>query len=355
MNVGDFDYRLPEELIAQEPLAIRSASRMLVLDRGRHQWEDSQFQSLPHYLRPGDCLILNDTRVFPCRLFGHRKGVNAVPVGAHNPHRGEFLSSAVEVFLTRQSADDPLVWSALVRPGRKLPVGEVITFAEGFAAEITGRGEFGERTVRFEVEGDLITLLERYGHIPLPPYIRRADSSADRDRYQTVFADHLGSVAAPTAGLHFTPEVLAACRDAGATIAEVTLHVGLGTFQPLHNDIVEKNQLHAERYEVTAEAAETINAATRRIAVGTTSTRTLESVARDGRIFPGSGDTSIFLYPGYRFQAIDALITNFHLPKSSLLMLVSAFAGTDFTISAYNHAVARQYRFFSYGDCMLIL
>lgn len=354
MNVGDFDYRLPEELIAQQPLAIRSASRMLVLDRGGHQWEDSQFQALPHFLRPGDCLILNDTRVFPCRLFGHRKGVNAVPVGAHNPHRDEFLTRAVEVFLTRQSAD-PLVWSALVRPGRKLPVGEVITFAEGFAAEITGRGEFGERTVRFEVEGDLITLLERYGHIPLPPYIRRADSSSDRDRYQTVFADHLGSVAAPTAGLHFTPEVLAACRDAGATIAEVTLHVGLGTFQPLHEDIVEKNQLHAERYEVTPEAAETINAATRRIAVGTTSTRTLESVARDGRIFPGSGETRIFLYPGYRFQAIDALITNFHLPKSSLLMLVSAFAGKDFTISAYDYAVAQQYRFFSYGDCMLIL
>lgn len=355
MNVSDFDYHLPEDLIAQQPLEDRAASRMLVLDRNRKQWEDAKFRSLPHYLRPGDCLILNDTRVFPCRLFGHRKGVNAAAVGMHNSHRNEHLSSAVEVFLTRQNASDPLTWSALVRPGRKLPVGELITFADGFAAEITGRGEFGERTIRFEAEGDLFTLIERYGHVPLPPYIRRADSPADRDRYQTVFADRRGSVAAPTAGLHFTPDILEACRDAGATIAELTLHVGLGTFQPLHDDVVENNRLHAERYEVTPEAAEIINAANRRIAVGTTTTRTLESVAHDGRVHPGSGETHIFLYPGFRFQAVDALITNFHLPKSSLLMLVSAFAGKDFTINAYNHAVAQQYRFFSYGDCMLIV
>ncbi|MCC7339667.1 MAG: tRNA preQ1(34) S-adenosylmethionine ribosyltransferase-isomerase QueA [Bryobacterales bacterium] len=355
MHVSDFDYFLPAERIAQQPLQDRAASRMLVLDRRLGEWRDSQFRSLPEFLRPGDCLILNDTRVFPCRLFGHRGGVKALPVGANNRHRAEHLSGEVEVFLTRQSADDPLVWNALVRPGRKLPVGERITFAEGFTAEILARGEFGERTLRFQVEDELFPLIERHGHVPLPPYIHRTDSPEDRDRYQTVFADHRGSVAAPTAGLHFTPEVLAACRDAGASIAVVTLHVGLGTFQPLHEDVVERNRLHAERYEVSGEAASVINAARRRIAVGTTSARTLESVCRDGRIHPGSGETSLFLYPGYRFQAVDALLTNFHLPKSSLLMLVSAFAGTDLTLKAYNYAVSREYRFFSYGDCMLIL
>ncbi|MCC6264253.1 MAG: tRNA preQ1(34) S-adenosylmethionine ribosyltransferase-isomerase QueA [Bryobacterales bacterium] len=355
MHVSDFDYFLPAERIAQQPLQDRAASRMLVLDRRLGEWRDSQFRSLPEFLGPGDCLILNDTRVFPSRLFGHREGVHALPVGANNRHRAEHLSGEVEVFLTRQSADDPLVWNALARPGRKLPVGERITFAEGFSAEITSRGEFGERTLRFQVEGDLYSLIERHGHVPLPPYIRRTDFPEDRDRYQTVFADHRGSVAAPTAGLHFTPEVLAACRDAGASIAVVTLHVGLGTFQPLHEDVVEKNRLHAERYEVSAEAAGIINAATRRIAVGTTSARTLESVCREGRVHPGSGETSLFLYPGYRFQAVDALLTNFHLPKSSLLMLACAFAGTELTLKAYNHAVAHEYRFFSYGDCMLIL
>lgn len=355
MHVSDFDYHLPSELIAQQPLEDRAASRMLAVDRERRRWRDAQFRSLPEFLHPGDCLILNDTRVFPCRLFGHRADVHALPVGAHNRHRDERLSREVEVFLTRQSAGDPLVWNALVRPGRKIPVGERITFAEGFAAEITGRGEFGERTLRFQVEGDLFSLIERHGHVPLPPYIHRTDSAEDRERYQTVFADRRGSVAAPTAGLHFTPEVLAACRDAGAAVAVVTLHVGLGTFQPLHDEVVEKNRLHAERYEVTEEAAGIINAASRRIAVGTTSTRTLESVFRDGCVHPGSGETSLFLYPGYRFQAVDALITNFHLPKSSLLMLVSAFAGKDLTLNAYNYAVSQHYRFFSYGDCMLIL
>ncbi|MDZ7639902.1 MAG: tRNA preQ1(34) S-adenosylmethionine ribosyltransferase-isomerase QueA [Bryobacterales bacterium] len=355
MNISDFDYHLPEERIAQQPLDDRAASRMLVLDRQGENWEDSLFRSLPEYLRPGDCLVLNNTRVFPCRLLGHREGVHALPIGEHNPRREEHLSRVVEVFLTWQSDEDPLVWSALVRPGRKLRVGEIIHFAEGFAAEITGRGKFGERSVRFHAEGDLFALIEQYGHVPLPPYIHRADAPQDRDRYQTVFAGQRGSVAAPTAGLHFTPEVMEACRQAGATIAELTLHVGLGTFQPLREECVEKNHLHAERFEVTPEAAEIVNAATRRIAVGTTSTRTLESIARNGKVRPGSGETSLFLYPGYRFQAVDALITNFHLPKSSLLMLVSAFAGKEFTLRAYQHAVAREYRFFSYGDCMLIV
>ena len=259
------------------------------------------------------------------------------------------------MFLSRQHYEDPFIWDALVRPGRKLPVGEQITFAEGFGAEIVGRGEFGERTVRFHVEGDLFTLIEQHGHVPLPPYIHRADAPEDRDRYQTVFAQQRGSVAAPTAGLHFTPEILDACRQAGACIAYLTLHVGLGTFQPLHEDTVENNHLHGELYEVTPEAADLINSASRRIAVGTTSTRTLESISRGGRVHPGSGETRLFIYPGYRFQAVDALITNFHLPKSSLLMLVSAFAGKDFVLRAYQHAVNAEYRFFSYGDCMLIV
>jgi S-adenosylmethionine:tRNA ribosyltransferase-isomerase len=355
MNVSEFDFHLPEERIAQQPLADRAGARMLALHRGQMRWEDSLFQCLPEYLRPGDCLVLNNTRVFPSRLLGHRKGVRALPVGANNPHRFEHLSTTVEVFLTRQHPEDPLKWDALVRPGRKLPVGEQITFAEGFAAEIIGRGEFGERTVRFHVEGDLFALIERHGHVPLPPYIHRADAPEDRDRYQTVFARQRGSVAAPTAGLHFTPEVLDSCRQAGASIAYLTLHVGLGTFQPLHDETVEHNHLHGELYEVTPEAAEQINSASRRIAVGTTSTRTLESVSRDGRVHPGSGETSLFIYPGYRFQAVDALITNFHLPKSSLLMLVSAFAGKEFVLRAYQHAVSAEYRFFSYGDCMLIV
>lgn len=355
MHVGEFDYQLPEELIAQEPLPERAASRMLILERKRHHWVDSHFRVFPEYLRPGDCVILNNTRVFPCRLLGHREGVHAVPIGENNPHRGEHLSRIVEVFLTRQSEEDPLVWNALVRPGRKLPVGEVVHFADGFSAEIIGRGEYGERVVRFQSTGDVVALIERHGHVPLPPYIHRADVPADRERYQTVFAEGRGSVAAPTAGLHFTTEILDACRQAGAVIAEITLHVGLGTFQPLHMDTVEQNRLHGERYEVNAEAADRINAASRRIAVGTTSVRTLESIAENGRVKPGSGETSLFIYPGYRFQLVDAMLSNFHLPKSSLLMLVSAFAGTEFTLSAYEHAVEERYRFFSYGDCTLIL
>ncbi|MCZ2157257.1 MAG: tRNA preQ1(34) S-adenosylmethionine ribosyltransferase-isomerase QueA [Bryobacterales bacterium] len=355
MQVSDFEYYLPERLIAQRALDDRTSSRMLVLDRRRQAWEDSQFHLLPAYVEPGDCLILNDTRVFPSRLYGHRQGVRALPVGHNNPHRHEHLSTVVEVFLTRQSDQDPMLWDALVRPGRKLPVGEIVTFAEGFSAEIIRRGQFGERGIRFHADGDLFTLIERYGHVPLPPYIHREDSPEDRARYQTVYAGPRGSVAAPTAGLHFTPDVLDACCRAGAVIAKITLHVGLGTFQPLREPVVENNHLHAERYEISAESASLINAAKRRIAVGTTSARALESAMRDGGVAEGAGETSIFIYPGYRFRAVDAMLTNFHLPKSSLLMLVSAFAGRDFTLRAYNHAVASEYRFFSYGDCMLIL
>ncbi len=356
MLVSDFDYHLPEELIAQQPPADRAGARMLVVHRAEGRWEDRRFTELPEFLSPGDCLVLNDSRVFPSRLFGHREGTHSLPVGKNNPKRLENLSGRVEVFLTAPVSEDRLSWEALVRPGRKMRTGERVRFDEGLAAEIVGRGEFGERTIRFECEGDIYQALDRIGRVPLPPYIRRADDAADRERYQTVFADRVGSVAAPTAGLHFTPDVLERCRAAGADVARVTLHVGLGTFQPLHTEVVEEAKLHSERYEIGPDAAARIRTARRRIAVGTTSTRTVEAASSGpGVVQARSGSTNIFIYPGYRFRVVDALLTNFHLPQSSLLMLVAAFAGRELTLSAYRHAVAERYRFFSYGDCMLIL
>ena len=340
MNLADFDFHLPEELIAQEALADRAASRMLVVYRSEGRWEDRQFREFPEFLRPGDCLVLNDSRVFPARLFGHRAGVQALPAGK------------VEVFLLRPTGGDGREWEALVRPGRKLPVGERITFADGLEAEIVARGEFGERTLRFSGTGDLFTEFEKIGHVPLPPYIKRSDTAADRERYQTVFARERGSVAAPTAGLHFTPEILEACRRAGADVATVTLHVGLGTFQPLHTERVEEGHLHAERYAIAGDTAARLRAASRRVAVGTTSVRTLETAWRSGEL---QGETDIFLYPGQQFQAVGAMLTNFHLPRTSLLLLVCAFAGTELALAAYRHAVEQGYRFYSYGDCMLLV
>jgi S-adenosylmethionine:tRNA ribosyltransferase-isomerase len=350
--VSDFDYYLPEDLIAQQPLPDRAASRMLVLRRAERRWEDLAFRDLPHFLGPGDCLVLNNSKVFPSRLFGHREGVHSLPVGKNNPKRKENLSGRVEVFLTRPLSADRLTWEALVRPGRKMRTGERIQFPAGLSAEIAGRGDYGERIIRFQTDSDLDRVLEEIGHTPLPPYIRRPDAPEDRSRYQTVYAANTGSVAAPTAGLHFTPEILDACRHAGATIAQLTLHVGLGTFQPIHAEIVEDVRLHSEYYEIAEDSAAAIRAAGRRIAVGTTSVRTLETAARDGKL---SGETSIFIYPGFEFRSTDAMLTNFHLPRSSLLMLVCAFAGREITLAAYEHAVRDQYRFFSYGDCMLIL
>jgi len=336
MSPDDFDYPLPEELIAQEPLADRSASRMLVLFRNEGRWEDRSFRELPLFLRDGDTLILNNSRVFPSRLFGVRSGGTA----------------RVEVFLVRSVSDDRRTWLALVRPGRKVPVGERIQFSETFSAEVLARAEHGERTIRFEAAGDIFAALEQHGHMPLPPYIRRADREEDRSRYNTVFAAATGSVAAPTAGLHFTPEVLAECQAAGAKVAHVTLHVGLGTFAPLHAQTLQDVTLHSEYYELEPAALETIRTSRRRIAVGTTSVRTLETVYATGAL---NGDTRLFIRPGYTFHAIDAMLTNFHLPKSSLIVLVSALAGRELTLDAYNHAVKERYRFFSYGDCMLIL
>jgi len=325
--VSDFDYELPEPLIAQEPLAERDASRMLVLNRAKGTWEDRMFRDFPSYTHEGDCMVLNDSRVFPSRLYGRR----------------EHGTGRVEIFLTKQITAN--TWEALVRPGRKMRTGERIFISDDLTAEILGRGEFGERVVRLDPRGDLFEVLERVGHMPLPPYIHRPDTEADRSRYQTVFAANRGSVAAPTAGLHFTPEILARCKG---EIARVTLHVGLGTFQPLHSEVVEENVLHEESFVVPPAAVQAMDRAKRVIAVGTTSVRAIESD-------PARPTTRLFLYPGATFKRTGAILTNFHLPKSSLLILVCAFAGTDLTLEAYRHAVKEKYRFFSYGDCMLIL
>ena len=347
-----FDYHLPEERIAQRPLDDRAGSRMLVLYRDQRRWEDRVFRDLPSFLAPGDCLVLNDTLVFPSRLFGHRAGVHSLPVGKNNPKRWQNLTGRVEVFLVCPLDAEAKTWEALVRPGRKMRTGERIRFDDALEAEILARGAYGERTLRFHCEGDIQAAIDRVGHVPLPPYIHRADEQSDRERYQTVFARERGSVAAPTAGLHFTGEVLDACQAAGADIATVTLHVGLGTFQPVHEEEIERNKLHSEWFRVPPETAERLRSARRRVAAGTTSVRTIETWAGTGRC---SGDTDIFIYPGYHFLATDAMLTNFHLPKSTLLMLVCAFAGTDFVLDAYRHAVETGYRFYSYGDCMLIL
>ncbi len=355
MDLSTFDYHLPEELIAQEPLADRAASRMLVVYREEKRWEDRQFRDLPSLLGPGDCLVLNDSRVFPARLFGHRSGVHSLPIGKNNPKRKEYLSGAVEVLLLRPVSADGREWNALVRPGRKIRTGERIRFDDGLEGEIVARGEFGERTIRFATQGDLFEHFERIGHVPLPPYIKRTDRPGDRERYQTVFAREKGSVAAPTAGLHFTPEILDECRAHGADAAYVTLHVGLGTFQPLHTEQIEQAHLHCEHYAITEENARRMAAAKRLVAIGTTSVRTLETALAHGPLHEQQGETDIFIYPGFTFRGTGGLLTNFHLPRTSLLLLVCAFAGTDLALAAYRHAVEERYRFYSYGDCMLIL
>ncbi|HEX4021396.1 MAG TPA: tRNA preQ1(34) S-adenosylmethionine ribosyltransferase-isomerase QueA [Acidobacteriaceae bacterium] len=367
--VTDFDYPLPPEQIAQEPLADRAASRMLVFDRATGAYADASFRDLPQRLQPGDLLVLNNSRVIPARLFARRGGLHAQPVSAKNPTAGEYLRGRMEVLLTTQHA--PLEWSALVRPGRKLPVGEKLLFyfEEGadasptplLEAEITGRGEFGERRLRFAPVADFYAVLDRLGRMPLPPYIHRNDAPADRERYQTVYAQQRGSVAAPTAGLHFTPEVLDAIRARGVEIAYVTLHVGLGTFQPVRVARVDEIVLHTERYTLPAETAQALNRAQKEgrrvVAAGTTTVRTLEHCAlqaADGDLQPHSGETNIFIAPGFRFRLVGGLLTNFHLPQSTLLMLVCAFGGQRPVLAAYNHAVRQGYRFFSYGDCMFL-
>jgi S-adenosylmethionine:tRNA ribosyltransferase-isomerase len=338
LDPSEFDYQLPEELIAQEPLPDRAASRMLVVNRASGRWQDRVFRDLPEFLGPGDCLVLNDSRVFPARLYGHRTGFHG----------------KVEVLLVRPLRPGSRVWEALVRPGRKVRTGERIAFDGGLEAEVVARGVFGQRTLSFPTNRDLFEDFERIGHVPLPPYIRRADRADDRERYQTVFAAEKGSVAAPTAGLHFTPELLETCRARGARTAYVTLHVGLGTFQPLHEAQLHEGKLHQEAFRISADSAAIMRAAQRLVAVGTTSMRTLESALTRGPLEAVSGETDLFIRPGYAFRGAGALLTNFHLPRTSLLMLVCAFAGTELALAAYRHAVEQKYRFYSYGDCMLI-
>jgi S-adenosylmethionine:tRNA ribosyltransferase-isomerase len=344
--VSDFDFELPEELIAQQPPAERGTSRMLTLDRQSGAWQDSHFDRLPSLLQAGDLLVLNDSRVIPARLFGVREG------------QGE---GKVEVLLTEQVSE--WEWRALTRPARRMTIDREVSFAgpegdELLRATVLAGGEFGERLLRFSPVDDFFARLERLGHIPLPPYIRRQDQALDRERYQTVFAQQRGSVAAPTAGLHFTPQVLEQIRARGVLIAPLTLHVGLGTFQPVRVTDIAEIHLHSERYTLPEDTALAVSRALREgrrvVAAGTTVVRTLEHCARINRLEPHTGATNIFISPGDRFRVVSALLTNFHLPQSTLLMLVSAFAGKERTLAAYHHAVEAGYRFFSYGDCMFI-
>ena len=339
MLLSEFDYHLPDELIAQVPLEDRASSRMMVIHRDKGTWEDRTFVDFAEYVGPGDCVVINDTSVFPARLLGRKPDYDRT----------------VEVFLLKPVSDDRKLWNVLVRPGRHLHEGARVEFSESLYCDILEAGARGERVVQFTCTGDVDAGLERAGHVPLPPYIHRSDETLDRERYQTVYAEKKGSVAAPTAGLHFTPEILDACKAKGAEIARVTLHVGLGTFQPLPNDEIEANHLHPETYQIGADAAAKIREAKRVVAVGTTSVRVLETAAGGEGLAAQEGETSIFIYPGYEFKATGALLTNFHLPKSSLVLLASAFTGKDLLRAAYDHAVEERYRFFSYGDCMLVL
>ena len=363
VKIAEFDYHLPQAQIAQRPLPEREASRMLLLDRTSGAVSDSSFARLPELLRGDELLVFNNARVIPARLFGKRAGLHSQPP-SHSTAR-EHLSGSVEVFLTRELQHD--VWEALVRPGRKLPVGERIIFGAGqLEAEILSRGELGIRTLRFlSRDGDPAQKhLERLGHIPLPPYIEREDEISDRERYQTVFAKNPGAVAAPTAGLHFSDDVIARIHKNGIETCELTLHVGLGTFQPIHSETLEEHKIHAETYEISEETAARITAARAKggmvLAVGTTVVRALEDSAQRAEkeglnelLAAGRSEATIFITPGYRFRAVDALLTNFHLPRSTLLALVCAFAGREKVLAAYQHAIGGGYRFYSYGDCML--
>ena len=345
MHVSAFDYELPEELIAQEPLPQRDASRMLILDRAKQSWADSLFSELPKELRTEDVVVINNTRVFPARLIGRRQ-----PSGGR-----------VEILLVREL--EPNVWEALVRPGRRLKKGAEVSFAERrLHAEVLDDSGNELRKISFNSSDSLESVLDKFGETPLPPYISRPSGSSklDRERYQTLFAKERGAIAAPTAGLHFTPNVMNQIVASGAKLAEITLHVGYGTFEPVRVNDTAQHRVASERYEIGKAAAQVINDARTRggrvISVGTTTTRALESAVSElGELQPVLGNASLTIVPGYKFRIVDALLTNFHLPRSSLLMLVSAFAGRELVLNAYHHAVASGYRFYSYGDCMLVI
>jgi len=372
MRLTDFRYELPLESIAQRPLDQRDSSRMLILNRGKNDWEDSAFRCLPERLRGDELIVVNNARVIPARLLGRRAGVRAEKPGRNRRVVREFLSSEIEVLLTRQVSDEE--WEALVRPGKKMQLGERVHFGAGeLVAEVVGRGEFGLRRLRLTSQGDVHEMIERLGHVPLPPYITRSDEPTDRERYQTIFAEQPGAVAAPTAGLHFSATILDQIKQRSVEITAITLDVGLGTFQPIHADEIEAHKMHAERYEISERAATAIRNARRDcrpiLAVGTTVVRALEDSAakaaakrvmssggehQDFLVETGESEADIFIKPGHSFRVVDQLLTNFHLPESTLLVLVSAFAGRELVLRSYRHAVASGYRFFSYGDCMWI-
>lgn len=341
MDVKDFYYDLPQELIAQDPLEDRSSSRLMVLDKITGEVEHRHFKDITEYLRPGDCLVINNTKVIPARLYGVKEGTEA----------------KIEILLLKRKEND--IWETLVKPGKKCKIGTKIVFGEGIlTGEVVDIVEEGNRLIQFHYEGIFEEILDRLGQMPLPPYITH--QLQDKNRYQTVYAKYDGSAAAPTAGLHFTPELLQQVRDMGVEIAEVTLHVGLGTFRPVKETDVLKHHMHSEFYKIEQSEADKINKAKKEghrvIAVGTTSTRTLESAAdENGFLTEKSGWTEIFIYPGYQFKVIDALITNFHLPESTLVMLVSALAGREHVLAAYETAAEEKYRFFSFGDAMFIV
>jgi S-adenosylmethionine:tRNA ribosyltransferase-isomerase len=343
MQLSDFDYNLPDELIAQEPLANREASRMLVVDRDRNNFRDAAFTDLPSYLRDGDVLVLNNTKVFPARLFGK------TATGAR-----------VEIFLIHENVNGS--WLALARPGKRLSVGKTIIFDKRLSATVTAKHDEGQVEIAFDSSDNIDKLIDELGRTPLPPYSKRENDSADsdRERYQTVYAKSRGAIAAPTAGLHFTPDILQKIKNIGVTVAEITLHVGYGTFEPVRVDDLSQHSVSEERYEISSETADLLNKTKienrRVVAVGTTTTRALESnLAQFGNFTAGNLIADLTITLGYKFRAIDALLTNFHLPQSSLLVLASTFARHELIMNAYRHAVASRYRFYSYGDCMLII
>jgi S-adenosylmethionine:tRNA ribosyltransferase-isomerase len=362
MKLDELNFHLPEELIAQRPLERRDASRMLLLDRLSGKLEDRDFREFPELMGGDELIVFNNARVIPARLFGTRIGMHASQPGVHSPTKHEHLQTKIEVLLLRQLAAD--TWKTLVRPGRKIPIGERIIFGDGdLEGKVEARGDFGLRVIRFSSKTGFHEALDRLGHIPLPPYIKRSDEPLDRERYQTVYAKQGCAVAAPTAGLHFTADLLARLSARGIETAEITLEVGLGTFEPVRTERLEDHQIHAEPYEVPAQTVDAITRARAEkrpvLAIGTTVVRALEDAAEkaqgsDALIRAGRAEADIFLYPGKSLRVVDQLLTNFHLPQSSLLALVATITGREKLLRAYRHAVESGYRFYSYGDCMLI-